>query len=110
MEVQNLLSDISILTSIPQATLKKLTDKASLCICNDFAEMMLNKENTVFIDIGIGQLGMQLEADTISYKFIPSEYLESTLMSVSKNKTNPLETTLDKNLVTRILSAYKDLF
>lgn len=106
----NLIDDLSTLTTIPSGTLNKLADKVSYIICNNLEESVLNSDNIMELNVGIGTLILSIEDNSLEYKFIPSQKLETSIVNTIKNKKNPLETTLEKSLVSRILNAYKDMF
>lgn len=106
----NLIEDLNTLTTIPNGTLNKLVDKVNYIICNDLEEAMLNSDNTMELNIGIGTLILTLEDDSLEYKFIPTQKLENSIVSTIKDKKNPLEVNIENALVSRILKAYKDMF
>lgn len=103
-------TDLAILTSIPQDTLDKLTEKSIWCIGHDFYESILGNQNISEIDIGIGKLIISDEEDSIKYKFIPSDNLEKTLLDISLTHKEPLQVILEKWLCSKITNTYKDIF
>ena len=105
----NLLNDLSIITTIPQATLTKLTDKSIWCICNSLEEAILKLESIAEIDLGIGKLLLGIEDNSLEYKFIPSPKLESNIIKTIKDKKNPLINQLESSLADRIINVYKDM-
>ena len=66
-------------------------------------------QDTTIIDIGIGQLCVQVVDNGIQYKFIPSAKLEKYMIDTILNKKNPLVNTIESTLVNRIVRAYKDM-
>lgn len=106
----NLTTDLSTLTSIPKASLDKLVEKSQWCICHSVEESILNRNNIVEINIGIGILYIKLEEENIKYKFIPSQSLEDCVRDTVLNKHNPLIAVTEQALITRIINTYKDIF
>lgn len=107
--MNNIIEDISKLTTIPQNALDKLVMKANWCIADSFKESIIAKNDLTEIDIGIGKLLISNLTEEIKYKFIPCEDLEKALISVALDKKNILELTLEKKLVGKILNTYKDI-
>lgn len=105
----NVLNDLSIITTIPQATLVKLMDKLNWCICNSVEESILKSETITEIDLGLGKLILSVENNFLEYKFIPSIKLESNIIKTIKEKKNPLIHQLESSLADRIVNTYKDM-
>lgn len=105
----DLISDISLLTSVPYKTLKNLCDKSNECICHSILENFQESIGETSIDIGIGQLIIMVDNDEIYYKFKPSSKLEEMLVNTITNNSDPLVTQIEQKLVARILNTYKDL-
>lgn len=108
--MENLMKDVSTLTTIPEKSLSKLMDKAYWCISNEVVESLKQDSNVIEIDIDIGELYIKVIDDNIQYKFIPSAKLNDTVKDTVINKRNVLEDTLEKTLVNKIVDTYKDLF
>lgn len=106
----NLTTDLATLTSIPKASLDKLVEKSHWCICHSVEEGILNNNNIIEMNIGIGVLYIKLEENDVRYKFIPSPSLEECVRDTVVNRTNPLINITEKALVTRIVNTYKDIF
>lgn len=105
----DLISDISLLTSVPYKTLQTLCDKGAESICHSVLESVKESNVETTIDISIGQLIVAVHNDEIHYKFKPSSKLENMLIDTLVNKTDPLVTNIEQSLVSRILNTYKDL-
>jgi hypothetical protein len=105
----DLISDISLLTTLPDKTLRKLCDKGVECICHDVLECLNESNNEVTIDISIGELKIVIVDDEIHYKFRPSTQLETMLVKSIVDREDPLVSHIEEGLVSRILNAYKDL-
>lgn len=102
--------DLSILTTIPVATLDRLVNKASLCIADSVEKCIYDKSDKCEIDIGIGTLTISLANDLIKYRFTPNQTLENLIKTTVVDEKNPLENVLEESLVNKIQNIYKDLF
>ena len=107
--MNNMIEDISKLTTIQKEYLDSLIVKSEWCICSYIENTILNKENITKIDIGIGSLSILVEDNTIKYKFIPSKELESAIRTTVIDDKNPLKFKLEKTLVDKITNIYKEL-
>lgn len=105
----DLISDISLLTTLPDKTLRKLCDKGAECICHNVLESINEAENETSVDLTIGELKIIVRDDEIHYKFKPSSKLESMLVSTLTTKEDPLVKSVEDGLVSRIMNTYKDL-
>ena len=104
----NIIEDLSTLTTIPVKTLERLTERLSWCLCNALQEALLKKELTVEANVGFGTISFGLEDDVLRYKFIPSPVLEESLRKLLLEGENPLVMTVEKTLATRVVKTYKD--
>lgn len=108
--MQNLINDISTISTIGEDALAKLVNIAKYCICNAVDEVLLSKkDNVTSIDLGIGILSILVEDNSIKYKFIPSEELESGIRDVAIGDDNPFVIKFEKTLVNKITNLYKEL-
>lgn len=107
--VSNAIEDICEITTIPVASMQKLFDKIGWCICNCVEEAKLNDQEYCEINIGIGNLLISVEDNSLCYKFIPSTKLEQSLVATIVDGKNPLEIALEETFVNRILKTYKDM-
>lgn len=105
----NVLESLSKLTTIPKDTFTSLSNKAVWCICDSVQDSDLNGDYLSKIYIGIGYLIIANEEEQIKFKFIPSEYLESSVKETLLEGKNPLQFNLERNLVNKILKTYKDI-
>lgn len=108
----NVVKDLSTLSTIPEKTLNKLTDKVIYCICDAVAEAMSENEyddKSIDVDIGIGKLSIGYIDDEVVYKFVPSESLETSVKQAVLNGRNLLEDTLEKSFIDKVTNVYKDL-
>jgi len=107
--MNNIVKDISTLTTIKEDYLNSLVAKSEWCICSYVEETILKKENITKVDIGIGSLSILVEDNTIKYKFIPSKELEEAIRTTVIDDKNPLKFKLEKVLVDKITNVYKEL-
>lgn len=105
----NLIDDVATLTTIPIESLTKLNTKVIYCINEAVEEMLLSKEDSVDIDLGIGKLEIYIKDDELKYYFEPSDKLNTSVINTVKNKQNTLTNRLDALLVDRVTHTYKDL-
>ena len=91
VDVVDVIKDISKLTTIPERSLNKLMSKMCWCICDAVEESTLKEQNITVIDIGIGQLCIQVISNEIQYKFIPDSKLEKYMVDTIVNKKNPIK-------------------
>ena len=110
MQKINLLEDISNLSTVAITNLNKLTSLSEDVIGHAVLEAILNKDNMVEVDIGIGLLYILISEDEIKYKFIPSTKVQNSVeLAVNKKKSKLIER-VDEVLGRRIMNTYKDLF
>ena len=109
MTTFDLISDLSILTTLPDKTLRRLCNKGVECICHNVLEKTQQNELETNIDISIGVIKIMVDNDEIHYRFIPSGTLEDKLVETLTSGVDPLVKDIEENLTNRILNAYKDL-
>lgn len=107
--MNNVIEDVSKLTTISVSSLKDLMTKFEMCITHSVLEAKLNNEDIAVIDIGIGKLSVKITDDELAYKFIPSSKLEASLITALQEKKSPVIDAVEDSLTERILSVYKDL-
>lgn len=106
----DVIKEVSILTTVPEKSIRDLADKAIYSINEAVVEALLAKTEVVELDIEIGILYLQVTEDEIRYKFTPSDKLEESLVTTVTHGQNLLEDTLTSALVKKITNTYKDLF
>lgn len=102
--------DLSTLTTISPGVLSKLFDKEVWCISNVIEQTLANQDNIAEIDLEIGTLYIQIDEETIRYKFVPSAQLEKAVISTVSSGNNSLIANLEASLVNKITNTYKDFF
>lgn len=106
---KNLISDLAILTTIPESNLKKLCNLSKDIISHDVLECIKNNEQICEVDIGIGNLLINLQEESLSFKFIPSKSLQDCLLETIQSKESSLTKNVEKILTDKIIFAYKNL-
>lgn len=105
--MQNILEDVSTLTSVPQKYLNKLTTASMWSICDSLTE---NKETQVHdFDIGLGTLSLFITDDSVKYKFVPSKNFEESVKYTIKTGQSPVLQSLENTAILKILDLYRDL-
>lgn len=107
--MNKLINDLSTLTTISQHALVNLTEKSIACICHTVCESLLEGNNPIEVDIGVGTLYIKCEEDQIKYKFIPSKKLEENVAFAVKHGTSPVQYMVEEALKDRIETTYKNL-
>lgn len=106
----NLIEDLSKLTTIKETDLEKLVQKSLLCLADDaYLSLVVGKENSVDIDIGIGYLMLKVENNDLKFKFIPSKQFTKLIRNTLVTGTNELDNKIDTLLINRITKVFKDL-
>lgn len=104
-----LVEDLSVLTTIDSRHISKLVDKSFICINDYVQEAIIQGENVINIDIGLGNLLINIDNNQLKYKFIPNNKLEKSIKETYINRANTLERTIESTLINRITNIYKDL-
>ena len=104
--MDDIVKDLSAITSLPSTLLDSLIDKAKMCI--SYSTSNLKSGDTVSIDIGLGALQIHLEGEELYYKFIPSKKLDESIRASINGKVE-LISTGEEVLVSRIKNVYRDL-
>lgn len=105
----NLLNDVAILTNVPEGLLKKFIPVCNYCISHKLYETCAEGKQESIIDLGIGELHIQIADDYLKYKFIPSKELEKLLIQALENDASPISCKLYKDLQCKIDKLYKEL-
>lgn len=106
----NLKESISKITSVAEYNLQSMIEKSNLIIAHAVTEAMLEHNDLVEVDIGIGILIIHKDGQDIIYKFIPSAKLKSAVNYCIEYNESPLAMELDTSLGDRINTTYKELF
>lgn len=107
---EDILAQVTEITTIPQHSLQRLATVTNYCICNSVYESKLSCEPITSMNIGIGILQVENTGKSLNYKFIPSQQLEKSLVKTITTDENPLITKLETTFTQRIVKTYKDMF
>lgn len=105
----NVIQDISTLTTIPKATLNKLTDLLEASVCHAVQESCCEDEEITSINLGYGVLHIKHSKNELKYKFIPSNKFEKAIVETVKTKQSPLVAKVEETLTARVMNVYKEL-
>jgi len=104
-----IIEDLSVLTSIPIATLNKMASLSSDIISHSVMESLYRGENVAEIDIGIGILYIKYEGDSVKYRFTPSSQTEKKVASTVISKRSTLTDRVEESLKNKVEKTYKEL-
>lgn len=104
----SLIEDLSQITTIPVVNFNQITKKSKYCICDCIQSEILDGNDCVDIQIGIGTLSIKVTDSEIQYRFVPTEDFEEDIKTVVLDHKNPLQQLAEKKLSSRILKCYKD--
>lgn len=107
--MSNLLEEVSVLTDVSEATLRKFIPIIDHCIGHLVYEGICEKQEIIEIDLEIGRIDVKVGHDGLKYKFIPSKELERLIVNSITTKSSPILTKLEKNLQDKIDKSYKEL-
>ena len=102
MTQQNIINDLSSYTKVPVKVFKELIVDMDLCIGSAIHDAILQKEEAAVLDIGIGTLSVDLIG--MQCKFIPSNNLKSIIKKSISEKIDPIEKTVEQELINKLLA------
>lgn len=108
--MQNLIEDLSVLTTISESSLNKLVEKSKFIICHDIQESLIGKNDITDINIGIGVIKIKIDNDGVRYRFVPSKSLEESIVTTVESGRSPLTCEIEQAIVNKIEKVYKELF
>lgn len=106
IQTNNAVSDLSTLLKVPNKTLEEVVDKLNLCIGSIINDAVLAGEQTTIINIGIGNLGINL-AD-MQVKFVPSKDLKQAIKKAAQDKVDPLVLALENSIIEKLTAACRE--
>lgn len=106
----NLKEDLSKLTNLNTRYLDKMENYLEYIIIDGIQDSLIDNDNTTELTSDIGSILISVEGDNVRYKFVPSENFDNLIKTKLKYGQNLLKDKLDKLLVERITTCYKDLF
>jgi len=98
----NIISDMSTVTRIPNKILSEIIAKENLCIGSAIHDALLENEDVVVLNIGIGTLSVELS--TKQCKFIPSRELKNIIKKSIDEKVDPVEMTLSQSIIEKLMT------
>ena len=108
MEKQvNIVSDIGTLLRIPTKVTTEIADKACLCIGSAIAEAKLSGEQITTVNIGIGQLSVDLV--DMQCKFIPSKNLKAAIKQALTSNVDPMELMIEQAFTNKLLALCEEV-
>lgn len=104
-----LSSDLSVLTGVSEATIKKFIPLCNYVIGHTVHEQQCKSDELSEVDLGIGILKILVDDTHIKYRFVPDKELESMILQTIKTRRSPILTKLDCNLNDKLQKTYKEL-
>lgn len=105
--MQDVLKDLSVITTVPKVALDELIDKEILCICHNICEC--KDEDSIEVDIGLGTLCLKKTDDNIKFRFTPNLKFANAVKSSVNTGCSPLISMVESTLKDRLENTYKDL-
>ena len=105
--MENVIKDVSILTTIPETSLNKIFDRLEDAIIHGICE--LEDRNVYEADIGIGSLALTFKDDEINFNFNPSDRFKDKIIHAREDKEDALTKAVEQRLIYKIVNTYKDL-
>lgn len=108
MEV-SLRRDLSRLSQIKESSFTKIEQMIYKIICEAILEAWEKGESQVKINIGIGDLLVDIDSDKLSCQLIVSEELEQQIINTISNRSSPLVELLEKSVIDKFENIYKEM-
>ena len=106
--MSKLIEDVSNLTCVSENTLRKFIPTINYCIGHALYESLCIQEEYLRMDIGVGELQIKCDNESVRYRFIPSKELEGIVVTAAKGQS-PIAVKLEDDLQAKIDKAYKEL-
>ena len=106
----DLLDDISQLTTVQRVSIDRLVSQGIKCICHDIQELKIGKANCACIDIGLGNLFINISNSEIKYRFEPSSKLDDLIVNTIITGKSPVIDEIENSLINKVNVVYKELF
>lgn len=109
--MNNVSTDLSILTTIPEKTLDKLGEKILYVLCQSVQENVSDdKEISEFNFFNLFTLYIKHDASNeIKYRVVPSKEFEKAIEDTVNNKLNLLEDVVNDTLVKKFMNIHKEI-
>ena len=102
----NIISDLSTLTHIPNKALTELIDKEMLCISSAIHDAKTAGETVLQLNIGLGTLSIELES--MQCKFIPSHSLKTYIKHGLANAIDPIMFDTEQAIIDKLMELCED--
>lgn len=107
---KNIIEDLNKLVQVSSGSINKLNKLEEYLIGQYVYETFLDeKENTIKINLGFGDLLLKYEEGSIKTKFILSKELNNDIESIFKGKEPELNTAITNSLKTKLIEFGKEL-
>ena len=103
----NITTDVGNLLKIPTKVTNELVGKACMCIGSTINEAKANGEKQIAVNIGLGLLSISLL--DMQCKFIPGKELKTAIKNALESQIDPLELTLEKTFVDKLLAICEEV-
>lgn len=103
-------SDLAAITNLQPEMIDALVNKIKWCICNEVELALKSDDNTVIFDFGFCKLKLTIDDSTAKWQFIPSKDTEKCVIKTINGEKNTLDKNIEKSLIARIHSIYKEMF
>lgn len=109
MESNNLLKDLSTVTTVSATQLNSLSDKCEDIISHYICDQSNVDSGIIPVNIGIGTLVFKVLSDRVEYEFIPKASLEKKIVDSVVEGKDYLEDSICDKIGERFLTIYKEL-
>lgn len=107
MQNNNIISDLSTFTKIPNKALIELVNKEILCIGSAVHDAKMLNEQQLVLNIGIGSLSIDLQ--TMQCKFVPSKELKKCIKNSLETGIDPVEFDIEKSIIEKLISICEEV-
>lgn len=106
----NIVQDISTLTTVQKSSIDRLCTQAVKCICYCVCEAMSKDEKDMCLDIGVGNLFINIDDESVRYRFEPSVFMDNSVAESVLSGKNPVIEDIESSLLNKVNTTYKELF
>ena len=105
---EDYLKTVSTLTNLPVSFLSQLYKIHLLVVSNELSNQLLSNDTKKVSLSTYGEVKLQIENNSLIYKFIPSDEFNSVVRKTVLEKRDLLESKLEEKLVKKIYANYDD--
>lgn len=109
MKEFKLIEDLKLLTNVSNTDINKLVSLLITIIASNILESSHDLDSLTSIDIGLGNLIVDLSAEEIRYLFTPSLELQEKIKEAIQKNIDPLTNELSKEVKDIILKCIREL-